>query len=99
MPEVGYRGTGGMFEGSEANLAAYVKYHLDTGSNVHLTKIPTTSEQERNMIDRALEIGDRRGLTCARSTSDVLSTACEIESAFWPGNLHDQAQRTSCPVE
>jgi len=52
-PPPAERGSGGIFEGSEADLDRYLKYHKEEGSTVELIKLPTTPDQEQAIKDRA----------------------------------------------
>jgi RHS repeat-associated protein len=91
------RGSGGIFEGNEANLQEFIKYHESTGSKVDLVVILTTPEQEELMKQKAEEIGDLRGFSCASSVSSALSNVCnDIKPTFWPGRLRRQAKDAKC---
>lgn len=90
------RGSGGIFEGKEASLKDYIKYQKDSGSSVVVTRIPTTSEQERLIKNRAEAIGDPRGFSCAASVSGAIGGTCDIPGSSFPGPLHDQATKAQC---
>jgi len=95
----GRRGTGGMFEGDDASLAAYGKYQNGTGSRVEFTVIPLTPEQEAALIENAEEWGDPRGFGCAASVSGALGGMCGITQTMRPGVLNDMAKEAECPVK
>ncbi|MBN1663043.1 MAG: hypothetical protein JW943_05530 [Deltaproteobacteria bacterium] len=90
------RGTGGILEGDEAKLVDYINYHRGTGSEVNLTIIKTTPQQEDAIKQRADELGDPRGFSCASSVSGALYGACGISGSIFPGILHNQAEKSSC---
>jgi RHS repeat-associated protein len=92
----GERGTGGTFEGNDANLQDYIKYQRATGSTVKTIDIPTTKEQENAIIDRAIEIGDPRGFGCASSVSAAMGGVCNVTDTRFPGNLYDKAKGAKC---
>lgn len=92
----GGRGTGGYFEGDDANLQKYVEYQKSTGSTVVLTNLPTSPEQEAAIKDRAMEISDPRGFSCASSVSGALGGACGIPGSGFPGILRKQSEGASC---
>lgn len=86
------RGSGGFFEGNDANLQSYTDYQRSTGSDVVTTNIPLTPEQERAAIERAIEQGDPGPPFCADSVSSALSGMCGIDHTMWPGSLNDEAR-------
>lgn len=90
------RGTGGFFEGSQASLQNYIRYQESLGSTVELVKIPTTPTQEQAIKDRAIDIGDPRGFSCASAVSQALGGVCQIPGSSFPGNLRRQAQGAQC---
>ncbi|MDG4555807.1 MAG: RHS repeat-associated core domain-containing protein [Candidatus Contendobacter sp.] len=96
-PPPAERGSGGIFEGSEANLKSYIEYHENDGSTIELVKIPTTPEQEELIKKRAEIIGDPRGFSCAESVSAALKNICGIEGSSLPGRLKEQVQKAKCP--
>lgn len=49
------RGSGGFIEGDEANIGDYINYHHNGGSDVDVTVLNTTPEQEQQIMDRAME--------------------------------------------
>jgi RHS repeat-associated protein len=91
------RGSGGFLEGEDANLDSYIDYQKGTGSEVRETKLPLTPEQEQQIKERAEEIGDARGLSCASSVSEALGGVCGIEGSRFPGFLRRQAENARCP--
>jgi hypothetical protein len=70
------RGTGGFFEGQEANLYRYIQYQRSLGSNVKTVRLPTSRTQEEAIKSRAIDIGDPRGFSCARAVSSALGGVC-----------------------
>lgn len=96
-PAPAERGSGGIFEGSEANLERYIQYHKDDDSTIELVKIPTTPEQEAAIKKQAEIIGDPRGFSCAKSVSAALGGICGIEGSSRPGKLKEQAEKAKCP--
>ncbi|MGH8107408.1 MAG: RHS repeat-associated core domain-containing protein [Arenimonas sp.] len=66
------RSSGGFFEGADASLAAYIKYQKTDGPKVLLYVFKTTPEQEKEITENIIELGDSRGLTCATDVSTVL---------------------------
>jgi hypothetical protein len=86
-----------LFEGKEANLDSYVNYQKNTGSKVEVTKLPLTPEREQQIKERAEEIGDSRGFSCAVSVSGALGGVCGIEGSGFPGSLRRQAEKAKCP--
>jgi RHS repeat-associated protein len=86
----------GFFEGRSAHLDSYVRFHQSTGSRVELTRLNTTPAQEAAIKARAIEIGDPRGFSCARSVSDALRGVCGIGGSGFPGRLNRQGQEAQC---
>ncbi|WP_146160125.1 MULTISPECIES: RHS repeat-associated core domain-containing protein [unclassified Stenotrophomonas] len=98
----GMRGGGGIFEGAEdgAVLSEYIKYHSGQGSQVEVTRLDTTVDQENRFKINAENYGDRRGFTCARSVSTVLSGYCGVTMTNFPGLLRSQAEGAQqCPAQ
>ena len=99
-PEGSYRsatrGSGGYFEGAEANIGDYINYHNNGGSDVDVTVLNTTPEQEQRIMDTAMEQGDPRGLSCANAVSGALGGVCGISASGFPGSLNDNAKNSSC---
>jgi len=94
----GMRGSGGYFEGPDASLPDYVMYQQGTGSQVVVTPLDTTAAQEADIIQNAMSIGDKRGLTCANSVSTALNGTCGITPTKFPGTLNREARGSSCPA-
>lgn len=91
------RGTGGFFDGgTEANLKNYIDYQKKTGSEVYTVTLPTTPEQEEAIKERAMEIGDPRGFSCAISVSTALGGVCGISQTKLPGRLFSKAKEANC---
>jgi hypothetical protein len=90
------RGEDGIFEGKDANLQDYINYQRSTGSKVEVVKIPTTPEQEALIRQRAEEIGDPRGFSCATSVSAAISGVCRMKPTWRPGVLYDEAKNAKC---
>lgn len=95
----GRRGSGGLFDGADASLAAYKKYQEGTGSRVELTVIPLRPEQEAALLENAEKWGDPRGFGCASSVSGALDGMCGINQTSRPGVLNDRAKEAECPVK
>ncbi len=95
------RPAGGVFEGAEADLDAYIQFHRLSGSEVVITKLGTTKINEKVIKERAMEMGDSRGFNCARDTSAALAGFCQgkISHTGWPSRLNEMAEKAqSCPV-
>lgn len=95
------RPAGGVFEGDEADLRAYVQFHRISGSEVVITRMSTTKINEKVIKDRAMSIGDPRGFSCASSTSTALAGLCrgKISHTNRPARLREMAEDAqSCPV-
>ena len=90
------RGSGDFFEGKDANLRDYIRYHEQTGSKVEITQVPTTKEQEREIVRRAIEQGGRAPGFCAKGVSDALGGTCGIPGSYLPGFLRRQAEKAQC---
>jgi hypothetical protein len=87
------RGSGGVFQGADANLDAYIRYQKQTGSTVYTYRFKTTSAEEAQIAKRLLEQGDPRGFTCALSVSGVLKGVgpfANLSQTRWPGSLQNQ---------
>ncbi|MFO0819074.1 MAG: RHS repeat-associated core domain-containing protein [Pirellulales bacterium] len=85
----GKRGSGGFFEGSEADLNNYIKYQKDTGSTVETKKLNTSPDEEKKIRERAEELGDTGPFTCASSVSSTLDGICGIKPTSRPGKIPD----------
>lgn len=91
------RGSGDFFEGEEANLDEYVKFHtLEEESRVEIIPIPTTLEQEKKIVQEATNRGGIIPGFCALAVSNVLTTICNIEPTRRPGALADSAKNAQC---
>ena len=85
-----------MFDGADANLSDYEKFHENNGSTVEFTNLNTTSQQEQTLIDNMLNLGGAMPFTCAESVSTVLDGVYGIESSSIPGILQENAENTKC---
>lgn len=95
------RPSGGVFEGDEADLDAYIRFHRLSGSEVVITRLETTKINEKVIKERAMEIGDPRGFSCASSTSAALAGLCrgKISHTNRPARLNEMGEQAqSCPV-
>lgn len=68
------RGSGGFFEGDEASLAPYLRYHTKQGDGVLMFSFDTTPAEEAEIAKRSgydTDEGpvDPRGLNCAETVS------------------------------
>ncbi|ATE70802.1 RHS repeat-associated core domain-containing protein [Lysobacter capsici] len=97
VPPNADRGGGGAFEGEEADLNAYIKYHKDDGSEVVIVKLPTNAVNEQVIKKRADWNGDARGFTCASSVSYVAGGYCggRISATSRPGILKEMADNAA----
>ena len=74
-------------------LASYIKYQQESGSTVKTFTFDTTQAQENQILQNAENIGDQRGLTCAKSVSTAISGVGpfqKITPTIFPGNLANQ---------
>ena len=92
----GRRGSGGVFEGDDANLQSYIDYQESTGSTVETVTLPTTPEQENQLKNNADEIGDPRGFSCANAVSSTFDDICGIAHTSLPGTLYEEALKAIC---
>lgn len=90
------RGSGDFFEGKDANLRDYIKWHEDRGSTVETTKLPTTPEQEKEIKRRAEERGGAFPFACTTAASDALGGVCGIGRYFLPDSLGRAAKGAVC---
>lgn len=95
-PSTTPRGSGDLFEGPDASLDAYKKYHEDSGSTVETTTLPTTPAQEAEIMRRAEEMGGGTGGLCTVMTSAAIGGACGIDRFILPGSLADDAKEARC---
>ena len=92
------RGSGDFFEGGNASISDYIKYHNDAGDTVTLNPILTTPDQEKELIDRLIEQGGASGGFCAGAVSNVLNGVCNVKSSLWPSSLSENASNSQCKV-
>jgi RHS repeat-associated protein len=92
----GTRGSGGFFEGTEANLGAYLLYQQSLGSRTSVSVLNTTAAQEASIRDRAIDTGDPGAFLCAAGVSGALGGVCGIGGSLFPGRLADQAAGAVC---
>lgn len=90
------RGSGGFFDGGEANLQKYIDYQKGTGSIVRTLTLPTTKAQEEAIKVKIEGLGDPRGFSCAASVSSALSGSCRVAQTIRPGKLYESAKNASC---
>jgi RHS repeat-associated protein len=87
------RGSGGFFEGPQANLQDYINYQKSTGSRVELVRLPTTTAQEDEMRNRAIETEDPGAFWCAWGVSQALGDT--VPGSWYPGVLEEQARNAA----
>lgn len=90
------RGSGDFFEGNDASISDYINYHTGNGDTVNIYPIPTSPDQEREIIDRAIRQGGAPPFGCAGAVSGALGGVCGVESSGWPGRLFDNASKAQC---
>lgn len=73
------RGTGGTFDGPDANLADYVQFQKADGPEVLVFRFDTTPQQEAEIAANVEEIGDPRGWSCTTSVSGALNGVGEFK--------------------
>ena len=71
VPETSGRGSGDWFEGDEADLSSYIKYHLED-SRVGLQFFDTSPEEEKEIVERIKEIGGVGGGHCTQAVSSAI---------------------------
>jgi len=87
-------GSGDFVEG--VSLAEYVNYHLEKGSTIELAFLPTSTAQELNIQDRAIEQGGAIGGFCTVATSNALGGVFGIpQGVYFPGNLANSAREAA----
>ncbi|MDX1474833.1 MAG: RHS repeat-associated core domain-containing protein, partial [Reinekea sp.] len=85
------RGSGDFFE--DSSLSDYVNYHLEVGSSVELTVLPTTKQQDLAIQDRAIAQGGPVGGLCTAYTSNAIGGELGIPTGiFLPGTLASEAR-------
>ena len=90
------RGSGDFFEGGAANMFDYINYHTGNGDTVKIYPIPASPAQEKDIIERAIDIGGAAPFTCGASVSGALGGVCGVEPSAWPGQLYDNATNARC---
>ena len=93
----GHRENHGICYGDQANLADYRDYHTKQGDVIEFTILPTTPEQEDEILKAADRLKDPVGPFCATFISEALNGACGIEGSRRPGVLNEQAKSARCP--
>jgi RHS repeat-associated protein len=89
------RGSGDSFSGSDADVAAYRRYHESTGDTVEMTVLPTTAAQERAIAARAEELGGVQPFQCTAAVSSAIGGVCGIGNHVLPGFLADDAKHAA----
>lgn len=90
------RGTGDLFYGPDADLNDYRRYHENAGDTVETTRLPTTPQEEADIIRNAEEIGGANPFECTIAASGALGGLCGIPSSILPGSLADDAAGAEC---
>ena len=90
------RGSGDFFEGNDASISDYINYHNGNGDTVKIYTLPTTPEQEQEIIRRAIEQGGAGPGRCAAAVSGALGGVCGVESSGWPSQLGRNASNAQC---
>ncbi|AIW89518.1 hypothetical protein JO41_06680 [Treponema sp. OMZ 838] len=91
-----YRSSSGVFSGeSSGDLKAYIDSVLDrqNGEYIVAYTINTTPEQEKAMVESAMELGDGDGFSCASHTSEVLEKL-DFKEVMTPGGLEKQLKNS-----
>jgi len=89
------RGSGGYFDLGGGGFQAYINFHKDAGSMVYLTKIPTTSSEEAEIVSRAEQAGGGSRGQCAMNVSEALGGVCGIKWAGTPSGLRAAAEEVT----
>ena len=90
------RGSGDFFTSESASLNDYINYHINRGSSVETTTLPTTANQDREIEDRASEQGGTYGGYCAIAVSNALDGILDIPvGTFLPKNLANNAREAA----
>lgn len=76
-------------------MVEYLKYQRGTGSRVEITRLKTTREEEEIFKERADNLSDPRGFSCASSVSSVLAGYCAITRTWRPGVLGDMVKEAN----
>ncbi|MCL2130056.1 MAG: RHS repeat-associated core domain-containing protein [Treponema sp.] len=76
----------------EFSLEGYLQYHLDNDGSVTMYSFNTTPEQEAELIGKASQQGDSRGIWCALDVSRLLSVL-GIKPGLRPGKLQKQLDK------
>ncbi len=90
-----YRTSSGVFIGKQANLNNYINDILnrENGETVNIYKIDTTPDQEAAMIEKAFEMGDGSGFSCAYNVSSVLNSQGLMNISLTPGAVEKQLKK------
>jgi hypothetical protein len=90
------RGTGDILYRPDADLNDYRRYHENAGDTVETTRLPTTPQEEADIIRNAEEIGGAGAFRCTIAASGALGGLCGIPTSFLPGSLADDAAGAEC---
>lgn len=92
-----------------ASLPEYIKYQQSTGSTIKTFTFDVSKEDQGKIYDRAQQIGDPRGLSCATSVAEAIKGIGPFSSVkmsgmagvMAPGSVADQmrAIQTAIAVE
>ena len=91
-----YRSSSGVFSGEPSgDIKAYIASVLNrqNGEYIVAYTINTTSEQEKAMVESAMELGDGGGFSCASHTSEVLEKL-DFKKVKTPGGLEKQLKNS-----
>lgn len=91
------RAPGDFFTGDQANLDSYVRYWTGLGNSVSTVTLNTTSEQEQQISQRAIDLGGVSPGLCAAAVSTALGGVCGVQSSSWPPTLIRNASNARCP--
>jgi len=82
------RGSGGYFDGDEADLFAYLSHQIDDGPNVQVYTFNTTPAEEAAIIAGIVNSSDPGPGFCASATSNALSGHGQFKNLghFWTPN-------------
>lgn len=91
------RSSGHFWEGADANLSDYQAYWTDAGGKVHTEVLPTNKDQDKLIMENAINLGGVENFYCARAVASALNGVCDVESEFWPDELFENAENAVCP--
>ena len=105
----GERGSGAYFEGDDADLNKFIRFHEESGSTVTIYRFPTTPEEEARIAEKIMPSDGSNGLgdgglgfNCAERTSTALQGIGPFENldTYWfPGNLADALEEIRTPAK